>query len=298
MANKDTFSSYHPLINFLYFGLTLTFSMIFMHPACLALSLVCALTYAVYLNGRKAVRFSLLVMLPMFLLAAALNPAFNHEGATILTYLPNDNPVTLESVAFGLGAAAMLVSAVTWFSCYSAVMTSDKFVYLFGRVIPALSLVLSMTLRFVPRFRAQIRVVLNAQKCIGRDVSNGGVLLRARNGLTILSILVTWALENAIETADSMRSRGYGLRGRTAFSIYRLDRRDRAALVFLLVCGAYVAAGALLGGVVWRYFPTMKGATFGLYPVSVFLCYFALLILPVVINIREDRKWNALISAA
>ncbi len=92
----------------------------------------------------------------------------------------------------------------------------------------------------------------NAQKCIGRDASNGGVFTRARNGLTILSILVTWALENAIETADSMRSRGYGLRGRTAFSIYRFDRRDRAALVFLLACGAYVAAGALLGGVVWR----------------------------------------------
>jgi energy-coupling factor transport system permease protein len=298
MVNKDAFSGFHPLVNFLYFGLALAFSMIFMHPVCLALSLVCALTYAVYLNGRKAVRFSLLVMLPMFLVAALMNPAFNHEGATILTYLPNDNPVTLESVAFGLGAAAMLVSVVTWFSCYSAVMTSDKFVYLFGRVIPALSLVLSMTLRFVPRFRAQIRVVSDAQKCIGRDVSNGGVFMRARNGLTILSIMVTWALENAIETADSMRSRGYGLKGRTAFSIYRFDKRDRAAALFLLVCGAYIAAGALLGGIAWRYFPTLKGVSFGLYPVSVFLCYFALLIMPVVINLREDRKWTALRSAA
>ena len=89
-------------------------------------------------------------------------------------------------------------------------MTSDKFVYLFGRVIPALSLVLSMTLRFVPKFKAQVKIVSSAQRCVGRDVSNGGVLQRARNGLTILSILVTWALENAIETADSMRSRGYG----------------------------------------------------------------------------------------
>ncbi len=45
-------------------------------------------------------------------------------------------------------------------------------------------------------------------------------------------------------------------------------------------------------------FPDDEGRGVGLYPVSVFLCYFALLILPVVINIREDRKWNALISAA
>ena len=109
-------------------------------------------------------------------------------------------------------------------------MTSDKFVYLFGRVIPALSLVLSMTLRFVPKFKAQIQVVSEAQRCVGRDVSNGSVLQRLRNGITILSIMVTWALENAIETADSMKSRGYGLPGRTAFSIYRFDSRDKAAL--------------------------------------------------------------------
>ena len=115
MANKDTFSSYHPLINFLYFGLVFSFSMIFMHPVCLAMSIVCAITYAVYLNGRKAVRFTLVFMLPMFLIAALMNPAFNHEGATILTYLPNDNPVTLESVAFGLAAAAMLVAVITGF---------------------------------------------------------------------------------------------------------------------------------------------------------------------------------------
>jgi energy-coupling factor transport system permease protein len=187
-------------------------------------------------------------MLPMFLFAAPINPAFNHEGGTILTYLPGGNPLTLESITYGIAAAAMLISVIAWFSCYNAVMTSDKFVYLFGRVIPALSLVLSMTLRFVPKFKAQVRVVSDAQRCIGRDVTSGGVLDRVKNGLTILSIMVTWSLENAIETADSMKSRGYGLPGRTAFSIYRFDRRDRAALIWLLLCGAYIIAGALLKG--------------------------------------------------
>ena len=84
--------------------------------------------------------------------------------------------------------------------------------YLFGRVIPALSLVLSMTLRFVPLFRRQLEVVRQAQFCIGRDASCGSVWQRVRRAVTIFSIMVTWALENAIETADSMKSRGYGLR--------------------------------------------------------------------------------------
>ena len=292
LQNRDTFSSYHPAVNFLYFGLVLVFTMCWMHPVSLCISLGSGLAYAVYLNGRRAVRFSLTCLLPMLLLAAAVNPAFNHEGATVLTYLPTGNPLTLESILYGLAAAGMLAAVVTWFSCYNAVMTSDKFVYLFGRVIPALSLVLSMTLRFVPKFKAQIAAVSEAQRCVGRDVSEGSVLQRTRRAVTILSIVVTWSLENAIETADSMKSRGYGLPGRTAFSIYRMDGRDRAALVWLGFCGFYLCCGWAAGGLYWRYFPTMKGALAGAFPVSFQAVYLALCLTPVLLNRWEDRIWK------
>lgn len=294
--NRDTFSGYHPIINFLYFVLVLVFTMFFMHPVSLVISLICALTYAIYLSGKKAVRFSLLYMLPMMLMAAVINPAFNHEGMTIMTYLPSGNPLTLESILYGMAAAVMLASVITWFSCYTAVMTSDKFVYLFGRIIPALSLVLSMTLRFVPKFKAQFHVVSEAQRCVGRDVSDGTMLHRIKNAITILSIMVTWSLENAIETADSMKSRGYGLPGRTAFSIYRFDDRDKAALIWLCFCGFYIFAGWMAGGLSWQYYPTVKGALAGVFPISFQLVYLALCLTPVIINLMEDRKWKHLQS--
>ncbi len=298
MTNRDAFSGYHPLVNFLYFGLVLVFTMTFMHPVCLTISLVCAVAYSIYLSGRKAVHASLLYMLPVFVIFALLNPLFSHEGATILTYLPSGNPLTLESIIYGLTAAAMLVSVITWFTCYNVVMTSDKFIYLFGRIIPSMSLVLSMTLRFVPKFKAQLKIVSNAQKCVGRDASGGGVSERIKNGITILSIMVTWALENAIETADSMKSRGYGLRGRTAFSVYRFDRRDRTALIYLLILGAYIVIGACDGGLHWAAYPKLNGVTFGLLPASLYLSYFALCFTPLILNVWEDRKWNALRSVA
>ena len=90
-------------------------------------------------------------------------------------------------------------------------------------------------------------------------VSNGGVLRRLRNAITILSIMVTWSLESAIETADSMKSRGYGLPGRTAFSIYRFDSRDQSALSWLLYCGFFLCCGAAAKGFYWRYYPTARG---------------------------------------
>jgi len=204
----SAFAGYHPIIGFLYFTFVILFSMFFMHPVCLLISLLCSFLYSVKLNGKKALVFNLFYLLPMLVIAALMNPAFNHEGVTILAYLSNGNPVTLESIAYGIGAATMLVTVICWFSCYNVVMTSDKFIYLFGRIIPSLSLILSMVLRFVPKFKSQIKTISNAQKCVGRDVSNGSVLKRAKNGLTILSIMITWAMENAIETADSMKSRG------------------------------------------------------------------------------------------
>ena len=36
-----------------------------------------------------------------------------------------------------------------------------------------MSLMLSMALRFVPHFMAQLKVIRNGQKCVGMDVSNG-----------------------------------------------------------------------------------------------------------------------------
>ena len=270
--------------------------MFFTHPVCLALSLMCAFTYSVYLNGKKAVRFSLAYMLPMLIIAALLNPAFNHQGATILTYLPDGNPLTLESILYGISAAVMLITVILWFSCFNEVMTSDKFVYLFGRAIPALSLILAMALRFVPRFREQIKVISNAQKCVGRDVSGGNILQKAKHGIKILSIMVTWALENAIETADSMKARGYGLPGRTAFSIFRFDRRDVYALLYILACSAVVITGAAMGAYHFRYYPTVRGEWTGAATVAVFAAYFLLGAFPMIVNIKEDLVWKSIRS--
>ena len=182
---RDSFSTYHPIVNFIYFVFAFIFSMCFLHPVCLVISFGSAFAWSVYLGGRKTLRANLLLFIPILLIMSLVNPAFSHAGVTILAYLPSGNPLTLESIVFGVGSAVMLVSVIAWFSCYTKIMTSDKFVYLFGRLIPALSLILSMVLRFVPKFRAQIKVISDAQRCIGRDVSNGSLIARAKHELYV-----------------------------------------------------------------------------------------------------------------
>jgi len=288
----DTFSSFHPFVNFAFFTAVIGFSMFFMHPVFQAVSLICSVSYAIYLHGKKAFKTSLRFLLPMFIFAAVMSPLFNHRGATILTFLPNGNPITLESILYGIAAAVMLITVITWFSCFNAVITSDKFVYIFGRIAPALSLILSMALRLVPRFKAQLTHIANAQRGIGQGVSNGTIFQKARHGIKLISIMMTWALENAIETADSMKNRGYGLPKRTAFSIYTFTRRDGYALIYLFSCAAAVITGAVTGLYHFRYFPTVRGEWTGIGTVAVFAAYLALAAFPIIINLKEDTIWK------
>lgn len=294
---KDSFSKLHPINNMLFFVFAITFSMFINHPVCIAISLITAGLTAVYLNGKQALLFSLRFLLPLIILTAVINPVFNHRGATIIEYLPWGNPLTLESVTYGLTAAVLLSSAALWFSCFHKVMTSDKFVYLFGRVIPSLSLVLSMALRFVPRFNAQLKLVRKAQKAIGRDMSDGTILLRIKNGVKILSLMITWSLENAIDTSDSMKSRGYGLKGRTSFSIFKFTKKDACVLIAMLAEAAVIIVLLFLGFAKFRYFPTIKGSMFGAGTIVFYAVYSLFLLIPLIINIGEGVKWKRLKSA-
>ncbi len=288
----NEFSKYHPIVNFAYFLCVLGFSCGYMHPIALAISLVTGFIYSVMLNGKKAVKFNLLYMIPLVLITAAINPAFNHEGMTIITYLPSDNPLTLESIVYGIASAIMLWSVICHFSCFNKIMTSDKFLYLFGKIVPALSLILSMVLRFVPKFKAQIKSVSLAQAFVGKDASQGNIIDRAKNGIKILSIMITWSLENAITTADSMKSRGYGLPNRTAYSNFRLCKRDIKALLYIIILSAYIIAKSIKGGLYFKYFPIIKGN----FDISIILAYLLLFICPIIIEVKEAIKWKKLKS--
>lgn len=292
----DAFFKLHPAVNFIFFAFVLALSMFIMNPICLALSLVCAFVNAVYLNGLRTIKLCLKFILPMVLLIVLINPVFNHQGVTILTYFPWDNPLTLESIVYGIASAALLSSVVLWFSVFNSVMTSDKTVYLFGKIIPSLSLVLSMSLRFVPKFSAQLKNVRNAQRCIGRDVSDGSAVSRIKNGIRIISIMLSWSMENAIETADSMKSRGFGLKGRTAYSIYKFDRRDLVMLIIVALLGVSVSVSAIMGVIDFTYYPSIKGSLTDVPSLIVFFLYGILMLIPTILNIGEGIKWKRLRS--
>ena len=118
----DTLRTCHPAVSFAYFALVIACAMLLMHPVCLVLSTLGGGWYVARLLGGKGLRRHLLWLLPMALLAAALNPAFVHQGVTILAYLPSGNPLTLEMI--GSSASPMSSPRTRW--CTSLAASSRR----------------------------------------------------------------------------------------------------------------------------------------------------------------------------
>ena len=289
---KDAFSNYHPIVNLTYFLMVLGCASFLRHPVCLGIALVSSTIYASVLTGKENLIRIIKGMLPMSAMIIIINPLVNHQGVTILGYFRSGNPFTLEACIYGFAAAAIIWSLVQWFVCWNRIMTTEKLIYLFGRLMPALSLVVSMSLRFVPRYQRQLHKIMDAQKQLGKFGKGAGVISRLKLSIRVLSIMTTWAIEHAVETAQSMKGRGYGLPGRTAFSIYRWQARDTRLFIFELVLGVSVLIGGIRGSFQWSWMPIMSSLHITVENGLIFGSYLLLTLLPVGLNGKEEMEWK------
>ena len=293
---RDEFSTYHPLVNVVFFLGAIVLAMFFIHPAYTTVSLVLSVFYLLTLKKRRAFR-ELLYMLILFVGLSVINPIFNRMGATVL-FRYFGRPYTLEALIYGMTLAGMTASVLCWFACYNSIMTSDKFIYIFGRVIPSVSLVLSMILRLIPNFIKKTKQISSARASIGlAGDSSSSRIEKIRNGTQTLSALTSWALEGGIITADSMRSRGYGSGKRTAFAKYRFDARNIVLLVVFLVLLAVIIFCAANGSTKAVYYPFLSMTWFGdFYMTTGIIAYGIFLILPACLEYKEKIKWRILRS--
>lgn len=284
----DAFSKYHPLTNFIFFVGAIGFSVVIQHPLYLVVSCIGAACYYLLLNGKKGWKL-IFGMLPLFAIVAVTNPLFNTYGDTVL-FTIFGNPYTWEALLYGMTLAGMLVGMMLWFGCYSAVLTSDKFVCLFGSLIPSLSMLLVMVLRMIPNLMRKARLLSGARKSIGKGAGEQSTNReKLHDGMNILSALTDWALEGSIITADSMRARGYGVAKRTSFQIYRFMLRDILLIALMVLL---VALTLLFGGTSATFTPELSIAspTWGLVAYTIYL------LLPCAVHLKEALQWHSSIS--
>lgn len=284
------FSACHPAVNLIYFVSVIAATLCIHHPAYLMISFLCAFAYTAKLNGKRGAIFAA-AMVPCACVFALWYSSYHHFGVTVLWRNFIGNNITLEAFLNGLTLGFAIASAAVWFSCVHAIFTADKVVYLFGRVSPRLSLFLAILLRMVPRIKQQAKKLNTAQSGIGLAVGQGNAWQRIRNALRIFSMLITWTIEMLTDLSESMQSRGSTLRGRTAFSIYRFDNRDRAYVVALFAAITVLIMGLILRQGYISYSPTVQMTQVTASSLVFYAGYTILCLMPLGLDLLTDFRF-------
>lgn len=289
------FERRHPVTGIAFFAAVVALQMLCNSPAFILVSLAAAVAFAAALRGREALRLFSLGLLPLFVFAAATGFLLNHYGVTVLYTLRNGNVLTLESAVGGAVNGAAAMSLIMWFFCWGRVITFDKFSAVFGRVMPRAMLLISMILRFAPLYSRRLKQTLAARRAAGlaEDSGKAGEL---KNAVSSVSGVVTWALEHSIETSDSMRARGYGLKGKTCFNRFSFRLPDAITLAVTASLFALAAVPLITENAKFSYNPVivMPAPTAG--RLTALGCYAVLCFLPLLCEAYDTIKFSLIMK--
>ena len=315
----DEFSRYHPVVNLIFYLLVLGTTMFQMSVGLVFISLFSAVVYYFMLKKTEGLKYCAVVV-GIIIVSAIINPLFSHKGGTLLFYLFTGNPVTLESIIYGLISAIIIGDMLLWFSTFNQVMGVERILGAIGKVLPNVSLLITMIMRFIPQYTRHQRKVsmvnkvnkrnygekinlLNREKTEKENVIEARKRQKKKNGIDKIidsikegsrtfSITTTWALENSIYTADSMKARGFGTGRRTNYSNYKFQKRDYLLMGWLVILWLVVVFSLEREKVYTYYYPFIQVKN----NVVVYLIYGLLCLTPVLINVKEEIRWLILKS--
>jgi energy-coupling factor transport system permease protein len=286
------FATLHPLTCFLYYFGMAAFCMMFLQPIYLSIALLAMILLNLAQDGGKQLKGYAVPYLIMGLMTALANPLLSHRGRHMLFYL-FDQPITLEAILYGVTMALSLLCVLVAFVSYNQVITSGKFLFLFSKLFRRLTLLTMLAIRFVPLLKRRLHQISMVQKTRGIDPASGSLRKRAKDGAIILQLLLTWSLEEALQTADSMRARGYeGQANRTSYVPYQVTNLDKIVLALLGFTGCLTLTGWFMGYGKLTIYPRLGSLTLQRNEWIFLTSFLIFIFVPIVIEGGKNRLWR------
>ncbi len=285
----------HPFVSFLYYVCAGVCMMMFTHPLFLSVSILILVGVNI-LQGTwgKLIR-SMPAIACMGLIIIVMNPLFVRRGATVLFYFRH-NPVTLEGVAYGMIMAMSLWGIFILFISFNDVIHGRKFLFLFSKVWPRLALLLMITVRFVPLLITRWKELYHTQKLRGHDMFNGSVKKRSKTGMLYMQKLLTWSLEEALQTAESMNARGFGERKRSHYQLFPFRYSDWGASIVLAGIAGVCVYFAQHGIGTLNVYPQLETLSFSPSDWLILILFICLMAFPILLEGGSQLRWHVLNS--
>ncbi len=285
----NTFKNFHPVTLICYYIYIFLISMLTFNPVYLLSGFIGSFLFTTTNNDSRFSYKSLTGYFILFVLISITNPLFSHNGATPLFFI-NDSRITLEAIIYGMCLGLMIIEILFVFKSFNLVFSSDKLIYLFGKKLPKLGLVISMSLNFVPKFVKSFKDIYSNQRYFGGEQG------RIKSDLLSFSSVITQSLENSIDLLDSMKARGYGLKPRTFYSTFKFTLYDGIYLIIMSALFILSMSGIIFKSTEVTFYPYIGFAKLNSIAIISYISFFVLSLLPFIFQLKEGLKWKYSIS--
>lgn len=283
----------HPATALAYCCFAVALAAAFVQPALCTIAFAGVASFGLVLDGPRAFARRMAWQAPVVAAIALLNCLFVQMGDTVI-FQAGPFGVHAESLAYGLCMGLSLVVVMEVFVLLGELVSSDDALSLFGGRLPALALVVSTTLRLVPKMKEDAREIRDAMDACtaGSARAGAGVSSRMapfRSASRVLSTLVSNAMEDSMTTADSMRARGWGSGARrTSYRRRGFSARDALPLTCVIAAGLLAFATGAGSASSFAFYPTVHGAA------SAASCapYVLFFLLPHAAFAAESLRWR------
>lgn len=294
VKHLQSFSNSHPVVLLLYYVTVMLVTIFFIHPIVLMVSFIGSFSLLLLVKKGKQLYREFKIYLILFILIVLTNPLFVHEGETILVFIKNV-PITLEAILYGVFIGIMLLAIINWSRLFSEMMSSEKIVYIFGTSFPKMSLILTMSLRFIPLLIKRIKKISMVQRSFNVYGDNS-IKQRIYHGIQTFHIIITWSLENSVVQADAMKSKGYGLSDRSNFSIFTWSFVDTIMSLLIMGLLSIIFYFNYQGVLSFEYYPMFDFYSVWNPNILLVIVLVILMMLPSMYEIKEQIKWKFLRS--
>jgi energy-coupling factor transport system permease protein len=267
--------------------------MLLFHPIILLIGL--GMIFAVhFIQDRcKSLQRWFFFMIVSGLIIIIFNPLFNERGRHILFEI-FQHRFTLEAVMYGATTALSIVGVLALFVSYNEIMTPNKLFYLFSKFLPQFAILLMLTLRFIPLMRRRLEEIAAIQASKGISVLNGSWKNRTKSGLLYVQVLLTYSLEEAIQTADSMNARGYGQGKRSTYEYFKFKKSDTIAMIYLMAVFIATLYGRFTGYGILTVYPMMESFQLSVMDMVTTGEFLLFLGFPLFVDIGGIIRWRKL----
>ncbi|KAF0425263.1 energy-coupling factor transporter transmembrane protein EcfT [Pediococcus acidilactici] len=286
------FERLNPAIIFSYYLMLILITVLFNSPIVLIIEFIAVLGLLIRVSDPTTAFKTLRATGIMALFIIIINPLTNHNGAHLLVVF-HGLTVTKEALLYGVLMALSLTNVILLFASYNKLMTNNKFMFLFGKILPRLSLLTMIVMRFIPLFLKRFKSIGQIQKMRGININKGSVRQRTKALMQLMQVLLVDACYNAFQTADSMTARGFGSTKRTNYQRYQMTHRDITYAGILVGGGAILIGEAIRRVGVIQIYPSLQ-MDWGTWQSEVLLAGTVALIcgLPMVVELKEELWWK------